>query len=199
MYDTIRKIHLYSGFVLLAFVVMYFFTGYVLTHHDLFPRGEPAVTTREESLAPALRTPGAGGVTPEEFSQRLQRQFDLPGKREAPVRNRDGSWEFGYSRPGTWYEAVVNPRGDRVTIKRTDAGAAQTLVGFHRLHGYGGGWVYDLWMVVYDLASFSMIVFAVTGVYLWYKLTRRRALGWVMLAVGVGFTVATMIYLVHAP
>ena len=193
MYDVLRKIHLYSGFVLLAFVVMYFFTGYVLTHHDLFPRAEPNVQTREEALSPA---PGA---TPEEFSQRLQQQFGLAGKRVPPVRKKDGSWKFEYFRPGTWYEAVVSPAGDRVTIKRTDAGAALTLVGFHRLHGYGGGRVYDAWMVLFDLASFSMIVFAATGVYLWYKLTKRRALGWAVLATGLTFTTGTILYLVHGP
>jgi hypothetical protein len=78
-------------------------------------------------------------------------------------------------------------------------GAAQTLVGFHRLHRYGGGWVYNLWMVFYDLASFSVILFAASGVYLWYKLTRRRALGWTCLAASFGFTAGTILYFVYAP
>ena len=193
MYDLIRKIHLYTAFVLLAFVLMYFVTGYVLIHNQWFPRPEPGVATREEALEPA---PGA---SPEAMSAALQRRFDLPGMRSEPKRNRDGSWKFQYLRPGTTCEAVVAPAGDRVTIKRTDFGVAQTLIGFHRLHGYGGGWAYDLWMVLFDLASFSMILFAASGVYLWYKLTRRRMLGWVMLGAGLGFTIGTMIYLVHAP
>ena len=193
MYDTVRKVHLYAGMALVAFVVMYFVTGYVLIHHEWFPRGEPNVTTWEESLTPA---PGA---TPEEFSALLQKQFDLSGKRQPPQRKKDGSWEFEYFRPGVLHEATVNPAGDRVTIKRSDFGAAQTLVGFHRLHGYGGGWLYDVWMVVFDLASFSMILFAVTGIYLWYKLTKRRALGWAVLATGFAFAAGTVIYLVHAP
>ena len=193
VYEVIRKIHLYTAFVLLAFVLMYFVTGYVLIHNEWFPRSEPKVATREEALAPS---PGA---SPEQMSVDLQRHFDLPGKRSEPKHNRDGSWKFQYVRPGTTCEAVVNPAGDRVTIKRTDFGAAQTMIGFHRLHRYGGGWVYDLWMVLYDLASVSMILFAASGVYLWYKLTRRRLLGWVLLAAGLGFTAGTMVYLVHAP
>ena len=40
MYDLIRKIHLYTGLTLLAFVLMYFVTGYVMIHHDLFPGGD---------------------------------------------------------------------------------------------------------------------------------------------------------------
>jgi len=33
----------------------------------------------------------------------------------------------------------------------------------------GGGWLYDLWAVVYDLASASMILFALSGIYLWHQ------------------------------
>ena len=76
MYDTIRRIHLYTGVGLLAFVVMYFFTGYALIHGDWFPRGEPVKSTREEPLATAI------GASPEEYSAVLQRQFGLAGKPE---------------------------------------------------------------------------------------------------------------------
>jgi hypothetical protein len=86
-----------------------------------------------------------------------------------------------------------------VIITSAHQGARQVMVQFHRLHGYGGGWMYDVWMVLYDLASAAMIVFALSGVYLWYKLTKRRALGWALLAVSFTFTAGTMIYLVNAP
>jgi hypothetical protein len=192
MYDTIRRIHLYTGVGLLAFVVMYFVTGYVLIHGEWFPGGQPAKTTREEPLT------SAPGASPEQFSAILQRQFGLNGKRQPPVRMKDGGWRFDYVRPGVTHEAVVSPAGGRLRITTSNFSTRQTLVGFHRLHGYGGGWVYDLWMVVYDLASASMIVFAVTGIYLWYKLTRRRLLGWTLLAVSFAFASGTVLYLVHS-
>ena len=193
MYDAIRRIHLYTGVGLLAFVVMYFVTGYVLIHHDWFPDTPAEKSTREESLA------SAPGASPEEFSALLQRQFDLRGKRQPPVRMKDGGWKFEYFRPGVTHEAVVPPAGVRVRITTSRHSTPRTLIHFHRLHGYGGGWMYDMWMVLFDLASLSMIVFALTGIYLWYKLTRRRALGWALLAVSISFTAGTIVYLVHAP
>jgi hypothetical protein len=84
MYDTIRRIHLYTGVGLLAFVVMYFVTGYVLIHHDWFPASEPVKTTREEVLTAAT------GASPEQYSALLQRQFGLSGKRQPPVRMKAG-------------------------------------------------------------------------------------------------------------
>lgn len=192
MYDTIRRIHLYTGVALLAFVVMYFVTGYVLIHHELVSDERPANSTREEALT------AAPGASPEEYSAKLQRQFAMAGKRQPPVRMRDGSWKFEYFRPGVGYKALVAPSGDKVRITTSPSSPRQTLVQFHRMHGYGGGWLYDLWCVVYDLASLSMILFALSGIYLWYKLTKRRLLGWMVLAVSFSFATGTILYLVHA-
>jgi hypothetical protein len=192
VYDTIRRIHLYTGVGLLAFVVMYFVTGYVLIHHDWFPGAEPVKSTREETLTPAP------GLSPEEYAVLLQRQCGLAGKRQPPVRMKDGGWKFAYARPGLAHEVVVPPSGDRVRITTSQSSTRETLVHFHRLHGYGGGRLYDLWMVLYDLASASMIVFALSGIYLWYKLTKRRLLGWTLLAASFAFATGTVLYLVHA-
>ena len=193
MYDLIRKIHLYSGLTLLAFVLMYFVSGYVMTHHDWFPGGDPRKTVREEPLA------SAPGADPEAYSALLQRQLGLSGKRQPPSRGKDGSWKFVYVRPGVTHEALVPASGDRVRITRSDQDTRGTLVGLHRLHGYGGGWLYDLWAVVYDLSSAAMVLFAVSGIYLWYKLTKRRLLGWVLLAVSFAFATGTVLYLVRSP
>lgn len=53
--------------------------------------------------------------------------------------------------------------------------------------------------MVYELASAAMVVFAATGIYLWYKLTRRPLLGWMLLALSFSFAGGTILYLVHAP
>ena len=77
--------------------------------------------------------------------------------------------------------------------------ARDVLVGFHRLHGYGGGWLYDMWVLFYDLASLSMIVFALTGIYLWWRLTKRRFWGWLCLGLSWGYAAVTVGWLLWAP
>jgi hypothetical protein len=67
--------------------------------------------------------------------------------------------------------------------------------GLHRLHGYGGGGLYDVWAVLYDLASLALIVFAFTGVYLWHATLRPRWPGWLALGVGAVFTTAMILHL----
>jgi hypothetical protein len=192
-YTVLRKIHLYAGLVILAFVIMYFGTGYPMIHHEWFPKRAPAKTTRTERLS------YTGREEPTAFSDYLQETFALRGKPTQQRRLEDGSWRFRYSRPGTLYEAVVAPAGDSLQITTRNESAIDTMVGFHRLHGYGGGNLYDLWAVLYDLASVSLIIFAFTGIYLWYKLTKQKLIGWVCLGISYLYAAVTVLYLMYAP
>ena len=42
-------------------------------------------------------------------------------------------------------------------------------------------------------------VFAITGVYMWYQLTRKRLLGWLILGGSCAYTGAMILYLIYAP
>lgn len=192
-YTLLRKIHLYAGLAILTFVIMYFVTGYFMIHHEWFPKPAPAKTTRTERLSYASTQEAAG------FSDYLQETFGLRGKPAQQRRLKDGSWVFRYSRPGTFHEAVVVPAGDTVRITTRNENAIDTMVSFHRLHGYGGGTLYSMWTFLHDLAAFSLILFSVTGVYLWYKLTKRRLLGWILLGISYGYAAVTVLYLMYAP
>jgi hypothetical protein len=68
---------------------------------------------------------------------------------------------------------------------------------YHRLHGYSGGLNYYLWAFIYDLSSISMIVFSLSGVYLWYKTERKRTAGWFVLLGSTVLTYATILYLMY--
>jgi hypothetical protein len=192
-YTLFRKIHLYTGLAILLFLVMFFVTGYPIIHDDWFPKPEPVKTTRTESLA------YTGPKEPEAFAKYLQETFDLRGR---PIRRRllqDGGWEFRYTRPGTFYEALVPPSGDSVRITTREENAVETMVGFHKLHEYRGGMIYYAWALFYDLASLSLIVFAFTGIYLWYRLTKKKLLGWIFLGISYGYAAVTVLYLMYAP
>ena len=193
MYDLIRRIHLYSAFVVLSFLVMYFITGYPMIHQDFMEHQDPEKHTRVYPLE------NTGDFEPADYSVQLQDQFDLRGHRAKPRRHNNGNWEFGYSRPGTWYKTIVYAAGDSLRITEHRGNLRQTFIGFHRLHQYGGGALYDLWMVFYDLASLSLVVFAITGVYMWYTLTRKRLLGWLILGGSCTYAVAIILYLIYAP
>ena len=193
LYQIIRRIHLYTAFFLLSLVLMYFATGYLMIHEGLLDNQNPDKKTR------ALHLKYKGEKTPEAYAAYLEGNFGLEGKRQSPKHQDDGSWKFAYARPGTSYEAVISAAGDSVRITEVKDHLRRTLTGFHRLHGYGGGWLYDVWAVCYDLASLALILFTLSGLYLWYKLTQRHLLGWLLLFLSFGLTVATVGYLLTLP
>ncbi len=192
MHPWIRRIHLYCGFMLMAFVVMYFVTGYVLTRGSLFGKASETTTQRTVPLNSAMLSP-----KPDEdaFAAALQEQLGVSGKRSPAKRHADGNWRFTFFHPGHRTEVTLAADLKSASITEKRFGWQRVLVGFHRLHGYGGGWFYNLWAALYDLASGAMIVFALTGVVLWYRLARPRWPGWVLLACGFGFTASMLGYL----
>ncbi len=188
MYSWIRRLHLFTGLFLLVFVIMYFATGYVMIHGQWFPRGEPRKSTRTEPLA------YVGDRSAPAFREYLEKTFAVRGKRQPARQQPDGSWRFNYIRPGENYEVAVSAAGDQATITRTEFGAVGLANGLHRLHGFGGGGLYDVWAVIYDLASAAMILFALSGIYLWHQSTQIRWPGWLCLALSFGFSAAMILY-----
>ena len=188
MYLWVRRIHLTSSLGLLLFVLMYFVTGFMMIHEEWFKSSAAAPSVHNVPL-------NYSGGSDDGLSQYLQDTFDLRGKRY-PVRVReDGSKVFTFARPGTIFAAVVPPQGKQVTITEKHSGPVELAHALHRLHGYGGGWLYSCWAFIYDLASAALIVFAVTGIYLWYRLSSNRLPGLICLGVSFGFSAAIFAYL----
>ena len=56
-----------------------------------------------------------------------------------------------------------------------------------------------MWTLLYDLASLALIVFAFSGIYMWYKLTTRRSIGWIVLGASFTYAAAIVSYLLYSP
>ncbi len=187
-FQFIRRLHLIAGLVLLIWVVMYFVTGWVLIHEPWFPRGPRKETTKH---ALTLAEP----VATAEFVRQLEAAHGIGGQRRAPKPLAKGGWQFNWVRPGENTEAVVNSAASEVTITRTRFNPAGWAHGLHRLHGYRGGWAYWIWAAFMDLASAAMILFAASGVYLWWKTTRNKLPGVLCLGAGIVFTTVVVTHL----
>jgi len=195
MYRVLRGFHYYTGFLMLGFVLMYFVSGYGLIHSNWFGDNPPLVKERTEHLA---RIPADDEAADSSFLEFLSQSFDLSGRGRFVARSDSGEYRFEFNRPGYRADIRLSPDGE-VQVREQIFGLHRTLVGFHRFHGYQGGSFFKLWAVFYDLASLSMIIFAVTGVWMWWKLTPRskRGLGWFLLASSFVLTLATFLYFLY--
>ncbi len=189
MKKLMQKIHLYTGLGLLTFVLMYFFTGLVLIKHDWFPDKDPDKNTRVEQV----RIPAALDV--DETGAWIADRFSLGGQPQPPQKLDDGRVRYRFFRPGANLTAVLNADKRSVQIETAKLDFRRTMIGYHRIHGYRGNIVWLLWGLMYDLASAGCILFAVSGVWIWATARERDRVSWAMLATGVGFTLAMVLYL----
>ena len=180
MYDRFRQIHLFVAFVLTIFILMYFVTGFVMILEDVFKRTDTAVSTK------TMEIHGVRSLTGEELVLKLKKDLDVSGQYQ--IREAEEVTLVHFRRPGTETDVKVSHESDSITVTSKRKNGISTMHQFHRLHGYRGGWNYVAWAFMYDLSSLSMIIFALTGVYLWYKTERTRWPGWVLL---IGFTFLT--------
>jgi hypothetical protein len=197
MYNVIRKIHLYTGLVVLVFLMMYFVSGYVLIHRDLLggQRGKPEPATRTESFGSY-----AGPRTPEALAAHVTERFDLHGRLNIPPPERQpkGAIRFTVFRPGTTHQVDIPHDGDTLTIKTTRENLAGLFVHLHRIHGYGRGPLFNAYVVFNDLASAACIGFALSGVYLWWKTAKRKIWGALCLAASCAYGGGMILYLMYA-
>jgi len=192
IYRLVRQIHLISAVVLAAFILMYFVTGYVLVRSSWFGEGAPRVVRR---LAPFEPSAEPIGDKAEDLGRRLQELTGVRGQPLLPRKRDDGSSEFRFFRPGYEASIVQKAAGGQLEVTEKHHGWQRTSIGLHRLHGYRGGWLYWIWAALMDLSSLAMIVFAITGVWLWFKLERIKWPGLAILAVGLAYTLTTIYYL----
>jgi len=187
MFNRIRQIHLFAAFVLTTFVLMYFITGFVMIFEETFQRKDTSVTTINRGI------PGIREVTGDTLVSALRKNFRLNGQYQ--IRKNNAQTILTFRHPGTETTVVIVPHSDSVSVTTKNKNLIAVMHQFHRLHGYYGGFNYKAWAFVYDLSALSMIVFAVSGIYLWYKTERTRWPGWMILIAFTFFTAFTIFYL----
>lgn len=193
MKEAIRRIHLYSALAITSYLVLYFFTGFVLVHGDIFPNHDPEKATVSENLN------FTGEDTPEAWTAFIQQKYAVRGQRQPMRKLKDGSLRINFFRPGHSFEALVSPDRQSVQITRTTGFFRQLMVGFHRVHVYGSGPLYDFWCFMYDVASASCILFAASGILIWYTAKQRDPWGWLFVVSGFGLTLMLSLYFMYMP
>jgi hypothetical protein len=194
MYHLVRKIHLYCGLIIMVFLMMYFVSGYMMVHRPWFLTPPPPPTIQTATLEPA-----EAALPAEQLAARVKEKLKLAGRIQFPQNQPAKMTRFWVIRPGAMIRVDVpaGQREARLTTQRV--GLVGILIMLHKINGYDDQPLFDVYAAFCDLAGLSMIVFAVSGVYLWWKRTRNKVPGIVCLAVSCAYGVGMMLYLTYAP
>lgn len=184
----LRSLHLYTGLFLLPWILIYGTSAFCLNHNqwirDTFNIKPPHwETVREVEFVPDDTFPDE----PAEQANVILKRLDLDGAhniigRPNPDRmviNRvcaTGNYRITWRRPGSL-----------ITVEKQKSFSLYRLI--HFLHFRGGYFqpyfVNIAWAVIVDAVSVSMWLWALSGVYLWWRRSRKLLIGLVCLVVGL--------------
>jgi len=171
---------------------MYFATGFMMTHSDWFSHSDPKVEKVEHPLNLASE------INLSKLPAFIQEEFNIRGQRKESRVNAEGEIRIDFIRPGHHYEAIIPPDKKTVTIITQKEDMYRTLVVFHRLHEFGGGGVYNLYVLLMDLSSIALLVFAFSGLFMWFKLSKRKLFGLLALGLSIGYTLFVILSFLSA-
>ncbi len=175
----IRMIHLISSIIVLVFLMMYTFTGILMTHHNL-PFGESEVSWSKIPVDKPMDS------SPAAYSRYLKDQYGYRGN-YSYRQSENGNWDFHFDFPGEQVNVTLHPAQDTLYIKHT--GTERTLMtvaqNLHGMRGFSGSWVYAIWAIFYDLSAVALILFGITGIIMWLKQRKWYPSGWWYLCAGV--------------
>jgi hypothetical protein len=187
MYKFIRKVHVYSAFLITGSLIMYILTGFMMTRHNLWKPGKDISSTVEHEL-----------VIPENLDDNdlpafIAERFGISGHKGKPSVNNKGIITIQYVKPGIKNQAIIAADKKSVKIIKTETAMRATITTFHRLKGYGGGLAYDLYVLMTDLVATGILIFSVTGVIVAFMKRGNPLLKILVLAAGVTYTAIVII------
>ena len=187
----LKHVHLFSGMILLAYLLMYFFTAFVMIRHDWFHHSEPKVSLEKVPFEiDRIKTDFT------KLQKTIKKELKITGREDEPFQRKDSCWIYNIYKPGLSYNIVLNQSQDSLTIKRTEQlNLARVSSRLHLMRHYKGGIKYYIWTFIYDLAAISMLLFAITGLLIWLKMNRKYRAGLYFLVIGFLFSFGVLGYL----
>ena len=183
MFPLVRKLHLYAAFAIAAFLLMYFVTGAVIIMGETFSRKSIREISEKHFI------PGESEFV---VVARLRKQFQIQGEERKKIEEKQTV--YSYSRPGYRAEIIFPAHEDSVSINLSQGSFGNLMNDFHQLRGFNGV-AHIVWGVLYDLSCIALFLFALSGLYLWWKVEKNKLTGGLFFLASTAITVFTIWYL----
>lgn len=184
MFRLWRNVHLSLGVAFFFVAALFAASSVVIIYRPWFPGG-PVKTDRAVSLA--------AGITAREAALALMRDHGLAGDMRQ-VREAEDGIRFVIWRPGEQVNVHYVPASGQAQLEGRRYNLYETLVQLHVNHGFWHTFMpANLWALLSVAFSLGLILLGASGIYLWYKHPRERRVGTVLLVIGFGLPVLTLL------
>lgn len=186
-----RRLHYYSGLLLLLFLWLFSFTGLLLNHPqwtfaEFWPNRTQTSSTR------SIQPPPAGGDLDQ--ARDIMRQLDVRGEIEwTKTRADQNRLEFRVSRPGRILEIATDLQQNQTSVLQIDLNAWGVSRLLHTFTGIrasnpanGRDWIMtSIWAYCMDAVALGSILVVLSSLYMWWRQTEKRRLGLIALTLGL--------------
>lgn len=184
-----RRLHLYLGLCLLPWFLMYGASSIPFAHGQFFEardkaKGLPLYTTRVDTKY-AIDVPATGDLRP--VGARIVRDFGLQNSnfgayRQGPDQLNVYVYRFLRSTQVRYY-----PKDQHIIVEDRRFRFDQFLTGMHARGGFEQeGFLPKAWGVLVDLSCLGMLLWILSGLYMWWTLPAIRGWGWLAFLGGIG-------------
>ena len=187
-YFIIKQVHLYASLTIVAVLLMYLITSFMMIYHDFFKSYD-----HQEQVISLQVSPNE--ISEENWTSFLHKH-DVKGRLVRENFRKSGDLFREYADAGNNFRITIFKNRNEVEIKSTHKNLAGNIVGLHRLRGYGGPFQFNLYAFLLDLTGIGLIIFAITGIILWLKLLKHNKIAWAILILGFLYVSAVVSYLI---
>ena len=189
-YRWIRDLHLYFGFFISPFILLFSISVLFLNHAKVaVDRFTSVDSFTELSIPQAIES--AQGREAIRIAQDILRQTNGSGEIGfTRFVKKERHFIFPVSKPGLETTVDVDvDRGSAIVSKRR-TGLMEAFAYLHKMPGphnvaIRGNWIWtQMWRPFTDATIYLTLFISVSGVYLWYVLKAERTVGTVLLAAG---------------
>ena len=189
MYKTTRNIHLFLGLFAFAFLMMYGISAVQMAHNGWF-KLKPSIKDWQVSI----ESSGGARAVAAELMQKHGVRGQINQIRETPPITR-----FRIVRPGTTYDVQFDPETRLARVRTNTAGLLGMLNRIHHQagisHDYG---LLNVWGWFVVAVSVALVLIALSGIYLWFRIHTERVAGAVLLLLSLGYSLP-LIWMLRNP
>lgn len=108
--------------------------------------------------------------------------------------------EFTFSYDNALWQASYDLRKAILKAQKLEdihgPGWRRTMLDLHKTHVYEGSMARILWVIIVDIMAFAMIIWGLSGAYMWWKMKKTRSMGRIVLMLSFAIA-AAMIYAMY--
>jgi hypothetical protein len=183
----VRRTHMYLALLLSPWMLMYALSTTAMNHRETLERleedGPSGWVLESRSTYTGVVAPDA---TRRAIAAQILRDLELEGDFDVSRNRRNGRLTIRRQAALTPRRVVFDPASGELSVERQERRLLALMQRLHHRRGFGAGTTLDnLWATAVDLVILSMLVWAASGLWMWWQMRIVRRWGAVSLAAGV--------------